>query len=166
MYERKKTGTTVRLPVQRQEKLALLMPAFDDELRALAEEIAEARIRLGIPDQAVYGGSGFTVRKLQLQLRDGWGTVQEGAAFFTLGLRMLASDVGYAGSLFGRAALGNTLKPREVSVRRLLRSDVDVQQHAKLCVGLVFTHCTSCATEPVLQSCLGTSLCFRLPSLL
>jgi hypothetical protein len=58
------------------------------------------------------------VRKLQLQVRDGWGTVQEGIAFFALGLRMLGSDIGYAGSLFGRAALGNTLKPREVSVRR------------------------------------------------
>jgi hypothetical protein len=102
--------------MQRQEKLALLMPAFDDELKALAEEISETRFRLGIPDTDVFGGSGFTMRKLQLQLRQGLSTVQEGIDFFTLGLRMLGSDIGYSSSLFGRASLGNTLKPREVSV--------------------------------------------------
>lgn len=103
--------------MQRQEKLALLMPAFDDELKALAEEISETRFRLGIPDTDVFGGSGFTMRKMQLQLRQGLSTVQEGIDFFTLGLRMLGSDIGYSSSLFGRASLGNTLKPREVSVR-------------------------------------------------
>jgi hypothetical protein len=106
-----------RLCLQRQEqRLALLMPAFDDEVRALAEEISEARLRLGIPNQDVFGGSGMSVRKLQLQLRDGAVTVREGVGFFALGVRMLVSDVVYTGRLFARASLGNTLKPREVSV--------------------------------------------------
>jgi hypothetical protein len=102
--------------LQRQEKEALLLPVFDIELRSLSEEMTEARMRLGIPDQAVFGTSGFSVRKLQLQVRDGALTVKEGIDFFSLGLRMLGSDIGYSGSLFGRASLGNTLKPREVSV--------------------------------------------------
>ena len=46
----------------------MLMPAFDDELRALAEEISELRLRLAIPDQAVFGGSGFTVRTTSVTL--------------------------------------------------------------------------------------------------
>lgn len=95
----------------------MLMPAFDNELRALAEEIGDARVRLGVPDQAVFGGSGWSLRKVQLQARENVATIKEGVDFFALGLRVLASDVGYAGSLFGRASLGNTLKPREVSVR-------------------------------------------------
>jgi hypothetical protein len=103
--------------VQRKEKEALLLPVFDTELRSLSEEMIEARLRLGIPDTAVFGASGFSMRKLQLQVKDGTETVKEGVNFFSLGLRMLGSDIGYAGSLFGRASLGNTLKPREVSVR-------------------------------------------------
>ena len=104
--------------MQRQaDKPALLMSAFDDELRSLSDEIGETRLRLGVPDTAIFGGSGFTLRKLQLQLKEGLSTVQEGVEFFSLGLRMLGSDVGYSGQLFGRASLGNTLKPREVSVR-------------------------------------------------
>lgn len=96
------------------------MPAFDDEVRGLAAEISEARVRLGIPDQDVFGSGGlFSVRTLQLQLRDAVSTVQEGIGFFSLGVRMLASDVYYSGQVFTRASLGNTLKPREVSVRCL-----------------------------------------------
>lgn len=96
------------------------MPAFDDEVRGLAAEISEARLRLGIPDQDVFGSGGlFSVRTLQLQLRDAVSTVQEGIDFFSLGVRMLASDVVYSGQVFTRASLGNTLKPREVSVRPL-----------------------------------------------
>jgi hypothetical protein len=104
--------------VQRQEqRLALLMPAFDEEVRALAGQISETRLRVGIPDQDVFGGSGFSMRKLQMQLREGAVTAREGVDFFALGVRMLFSDVGYSGRLFGRASLGTTLKPREVSVR-------------------------------------------------
>lgn len=105
--------------MQRQQaRPSLLMPAFDDEVRDLAAEIGEARLRLGIPDQDVFGGSGLlSLRSLQLQLREAGTTVQEGVDFFSLGVRMLASDVVYSGQLFTRASLGNTLKPREVTVR-------------------------------------------------
>ena len=103
--------------VQRQEQsLALLMPAFDEEVRALAGQISESRLRVGIPDQDVFGGSGFSMRKLQLQIRDASVSVRDGVDFFVLGVRMLVTDVGYSGRLFGRATIGVTLKSREVSV--------------------------------------------------
>lgn len=110
--------------MQRQQaRPSLLMPAFDDEVRDLAAEISEARVRLGIPDQDVFGGGGlFSLRTLQLQLREAGTTVQEGLGFFSLGVRMLASDAVYSGQLFTRALVGNTLRAREVSVRAALCS--------------------------------------------
>lgn len=96
------------------------MPAFDDEAAALADELAEVRVRLGVSDTAVFGPPGALqggLRRLQAQARDGVATVREGVSFFSLGVRTLVADLGYAGRLFGRASLGNTLKPREVAVR-------------------------------------------------
>ena len=78
------------------------------------------RARLGIPDQDVFGGSGLSLRKAQLELKSSVTKLTDAINFFGLGIKMLGTDIGYAGSLFGRAALGNTLKPREVSVRPLL----------------------------------------------
>eukprot|EP00892_Ulva_mutabilis_P010919 jgi/Ulvmu1/819/UM010_0193.1 len=110
---------------RQQARPSLLMPAFDDEVRDLAAEIGEARLRLGIPDQDVFGGPGLlSLRSLQLQLREAATTVQEGIDFFSLGVRMLASDVVYSGQLFTRASLGNTLKPREVTALRRTVKDL------------------------------------------
>ena len=57
--------------------------------------------------------------QLQLQRAQAGTTVQEGLGFFSLGVRMLASDAVYSGQLFTRALVGNTLRAREVSVRPL-----------------------------------------------
>lgn len=75
------------------------------------------RVRLGVPDDAVFGGSGLSVRKAQMAIKDTATKVKEGANFFIVGIKLLGSDIGYASKLFARAAFFNTLKPREVSVR-------------------------------------------------
>lgn len=111
---------TVAFMQRQEQRLALLMPAFDEEVRSLAGQISESRLRVGIPDQDVFGGTGFSMRKLQLQTRDAAVSVQEGVDFFVLGVRMLFTDCGYSGRLFGRATFGATLKAREVSVCTLL----------------------------------------------
>jgi len=98
-----------------------MAPAFDQELRELAAEIPEMRARIGIPDQDVFGGSALSLRRAQLNLKSSLQKFREAFQFFVLGMRMLGTDIAYAGRLFGRAVLGNTLKPREVSVRRLPR---------------------------------------------
>jgi hypothetical protein len=66
----------------------------------------------------VFGANPFSLTKLRLQARDGAGKVAEGVGFMTRGLRLLSSDVGNAGRLFSKAALGGTLKPREVRAAR------------------------------------------------
>ncbi len=53
-----------------------------------------------------------------------WLQVQEGIDFLTRGLRLLGTDVAAAGRLFSKAALGGTLKPREVTAMR--RTAVDL----------------------------------------
>lgn len=94
-----------------------LTPALDEDMKDLAAAIPDMRVRLGIPDQSVFGGSGLSVRKAQMAVKDATTKLREGADFFAVGIKLLGSDVGYAGKLFARAALFNTLKPREVSVR-------------------------------------------------
>lgn len=51
---------------------------------------------------------------LHSQAREAFGKVGEGVGFLSRGVRLLGSDVGNAGRLFSKAALGGTLKPREV----------------------------------------------------
>ena len=72
------------------------------------------RARVGVPDQLVYGGQGFTLTKLQLQARESADKVGEAVGFLLRGCRLLGSDVSNAGRLFTKAALGGTLKAREV----------------------------------------------------
>ena len=51
--------------------------------------------------------------------------IAHGLAFVARGVRILASDLGYAGKLFWRAAIGESLLPREVtSLRRTARDMV------------------------------------------
>lgn len=94
----------------------------EDELLTLATDVPDLRVRLGITDDKVFGGSGFSFLKLQLQLRESVRKVQEGVEFGSRGVRLLGSDVVNAVQLFWRAALGDTLKPREVqALRRTVR---------------------------------------------
>lgn len=50
--------------------------------------------------------------------------LEEGVQFFARGLRLLVSDVANASLLFSRAALGSTLKAREVSALRRTARDL------------------------------------------
>jgi hypothetical protein len=94
------------------------------ELARLATDIPDMRMRLGLGDTEVFGGSGFSVVKLQLQVKTTTGKVREGVAFGVRGVRLLASDIGSAGGLFWRAVRGGTLKPREVQALRRTARDM------------------------------------------
>jgi len=94
------------------------------ELARLATDIPDMRMRLGLGDTEVFGGSGFSVVKLQLQVKTATGKVREGVAFGVRGVRLLASDIGSAGGLFWRAVRGGTLKPREVQALRRTARDM------------------------------------------
>jgi len=96
----------------------------DVELATLATEIPDLRMRLGIGDEIVFGGSGFSFNKLQFQTRQAINTVKEGVLFGGRGVRLLGGDVGAAVRLFWRALLGGTLKPREVAALRRTAKDL------------------------------------------
>eukprot|EP00877_Chromochloris_zofingiensis_P001136 jgi/Chrzof1/11022/Cz05g20210.t1 len=94
----------------------------DDVLEVLAAEIPDLRLRVGVPDTVVFGSNPFSPTKLKLQAKESIGKVGEGINFLLRGLRLLGSDTSNAGRLFTKAALGGTLKPREVAaIRRTLR---------------------------------------------
>lgn len=70
----------------------------------------------------MFGSNPFSPTKLKLQAKESIGKVGEGINFLLRGLRLLGSDTSNAGRLFTKAALGGTLKPREVAaIRRTLR---------------------------------------------
>lgn len=96
----------------------------DAELAALATEIPDLRIRLGLGDDIVFGSSGFSLSKLQFQVRQAVTKVREGVLFGGRGVRLLGGDVAAAGRLFWRALLGGTLKPREVAALRRTARDL------------------------------------------
>lgn len=96
----------------------------DAELAALATEIPDLRIRLGLGDDIVFGSSGFSFSKVQFQVRQAVNKVKEGVLFGGRGVRLLGGDVAAAGRLFWRALLGGTLKPREVAALRRTARDL------------------------------------------
>jgi hypothetical protein len=65
-----------------------------------------ARRAAGVNDQQVFGGSGFSVTRLQLQLKESVDKLLEAVNFLLRGVRLLGSDVSNAGRLFWKAALG------------------------------------------------------------
>lgn len=94
----------------------------DNELARLATDIPDLRVRLGIGDTQVFGGQGFSLVKVQLQIREGVVKIVDGVLFGVRGIKLLLSDIGSAGKLFWRAVRGGTLKPREVqALRRTIR---------------------------------------------
>lgn len=96
----------------------------DADIAALATEIPDLRLRLGVGDTTVFGGSGFSLGKMQMQMRQAVSTITEAVNFGTRGVRLLGSDAGAAGRLFWRALLGGTLKPREVAALRRTARDL------------------------------------------
>ncbi|KAI3427991.1 hypothetical protein D9Q98_006379 [Chlorella vulgaris] len=94
----------------------------DSELARLATDIPDLRMRLGIGETEVFGGTGFSLVKVQLQIREGVVKVVDGVLFGVRGVKLLFADIGSAGKLFWRAVRGGTLKPREVqALRRTVR---------------------------------------------
>lgn len=98
----------------------------DDALERLAIDIPDMRIRLGIKDDQVFGGSGMSISRLQMQLQESISKVGEATKFFNRGVQLLSSDVGSSGRLFMKAVFGGTLKPREVRGIRQTAKDIVV----------------------------------------
>lgn len=96
----------------------------DGELAALATEIPDLRLRLGVGDEAVFGGTKFSLSKVQMQVRGSIMKVMEAFTFGVRGVRLLGSDVAAAAALFLRALAGGTLKPREVAALRRTARDL------------------------------------------
>lgn len=96
----------------------------DGELAALATEIPDLRIRLGLGDDVVFGTSGFSLSKIQFQIKQAINKLREAITFGGRGVRLLGADIGSAGRLFWRALLGGTLKPREVAALRRTARDL------------------------------------------
>ncbi|GAX73890.1 hypothetical protein CEUSTIGMA_g1340.t1 [Chlamydomonas eustigma] len=96
----------------------------EDVLVKLAVEIPDMRVRVGVVDQMVYGGSGFSLTKMRLQVQDSLDKVQEAIEFMVRGVRLLGADINNSARVFTRAALGGTLKPREVSALRRTARDL------------------------------------------
>ncbi|KAF6258973.1 hypothetical protein COO60DRAFT_1515473 [Scenedesmus sp. NREL 46B-D3] len=96
----------------------------EDILEELAAEIPDLRYRVGVPDTVVFGSNPLSPTRLKLQARDSSLKVLEGLNFLLRGMRLLGSDVGNAGRLFSKAALGGTLKAREVAALRRTARDL------------------------------------------
>uniref|UniRef100_A0A383VBJ9 Letm1 RBD domain-containing protein n=1 Tax=Tetradesmus obliquus TaxID=3088 RepID=A0A383VBJ9_TETOB len=96
----------------------------EDILEELAAEIPDLRYRVGVPDAEVFGSNPLSPTRLKLQARESQLKVFEGLNFLLRGMRLLGSDVGNAGRLFTKAALGGTLKAREVAALRRTARDL------------------------------------------
>lgn len=94
------------------------------QLEALSREIPDLRSRLDIGDGLVFGGGGFSIRRIQITAMESAAKIKEGVTFLVTGFRVLFADVNNALRIFLRAVKGGTLKPREVQALR--RSVLDV----------------------------------------
>mmetsp|Transcript_3050 Transcript_3050/g.8024 ORF Transcript_3050/g.8024 Transcript_3050/m.8024 type:complete len:678 (-) Transcript_3050:373-2406(-) len=97
---------------------------MEDLLASLANDVPDMRQRVGVPDQVVFGGQGWSMTKTRLQLQEALEAVLEAVTFMVRGLKLLTSDVTNSGRRFWRAATGGTLKPREVSALKRTARDL------------------------------------------
>jgi len=92
----------------------------DEVLAQLAEDIPDMKSRLGIQD----GGDSpaltleIQTERFKASVNDAGSKLKEGAVFLFRGFKLLFSDLGATGRLFGVALLGTSLKPREVQTVR------------------------------------------------
>ncbi|KAG2485057.1 hypothetical protein HYH03_016155 [Edaphochlamys debaryana] len=106
------------------EAAAAGMMLSDELLGRLAVDIPDMRSRVGVADQTVFGGQGFSITKARLQLKESMETVKEAINFLARGFKLLGSDMGGSTKMIVKAALGNSLKPREVSALRRTARDL------------------------------------------
>ncbi|KAF5837599.1 hypothetical protein DUNSADRAFT_4170 [Dunaliella salina] len=97
---------------------------MEDLLASLANDVPDMRQRVGVPDQVVFGGQGWSMTKTRLQLQEALEAVLEAVTFMVRGLKLLTSDITNSGRRFWRAATGGTLKPREVSALKRTARDL------------------------------------------
>jgi len=93
----------------------------DEVLAQLAEDIPDMKSRLGIQERS--GDSPALSLELQAErfkasVNDAGSKIREGGFFLFRGFKLLFSDLGATGRLFGVALLGTSLKPREVQTVR------------------------------------------------
>ena len=108
--------------------LVLNMPMLGDEDKVLAElvvDIPDLRTRLGITDKEVVNLSlDARLQNVAQTIDESTTKVKDGFFFMGRGVKLLVTDLGNCGSLFGRALLGSTLQPREVETLRRTARDV------------------------------------------
>ena len=71
----------------------------------LVEQVPEGRCILR-RDDVVFGGSGLSMMKMQMSVRESVAKVEEGIKFFARGLRLFGSDIATSGRLVLFAATG------------------------------------------------------------
>jgi len=92
----------------------------DEVLAQLAEDIPDMKSRLGIQDGGDSPALSLEIQteRFKASVNDAGSKLKEGAVFLFRGFKLLFSDLGATGRLFGVALLGTSLKPREVQTVR------------------------------------------------
>ena len=97
----------------------------DDDLTELATDIPDLKNRLGIADDGLPSMSLELIgERIARTAKETGEKITEGAEFMGRGVKMLASDIGSSARFFGRAAMGTTLRPREVQTIRQTTLDI------------------------------------------
>lgn len=97
----------------------------DDVLTELATDIPDLKSRLGIADDGLASLSLEVLgERLVRTTEETVAKAKEGAEFMGRGVKMLAADIGASTRFFGRAAMGSTLRPREVQTIRRTALDI------------------------------------------
>ena len=97
----------------------------DEDLTVLATDIPDLKSRLGIADDGLTSLSPEVIgERVGQSMRESVDKAKEGGEFMGRGVKMLFSDIGASARFFGRAAMGSTLRPREVQTIRRTTLDI------------------------------------------
>jgi len=96
----------------------------DDYLAALATDIPDLKVRLGLLDDPTAPALDVSWQRVRRQFEEGKSKVGEGVGFISRAVRLLGGDVWYSLALIGRALQGNSLKTREVLALRRTSRDL------------------------------------------
>ena len=97
----------------------------DEDLTELATDIPDLKSRLGIADEGMGTLSPEVLgERISRTAAESAEKAREGAEFMARGVKMLGGDISASARFFGRAAMGSTLRPREVQTIRRTALDI------------------------------------------
>ena len=97
----------------------------DEDLTELATDIPDLKSRLGIADEGMGTLSPEVLgERISRTATESAEKAREGAEFMARGVKMLGGDISASARFFGRAAMGSTLRPREVQTIRRTALDI------------------------------------------